>query len=146
MLNKIIIMGRFGRDPEKRCTQNGTPVATFSLAVDRDFKDKNTGERVTDWLDVVAWRQTADFVCKYFTKGRMATVEGRLQSRTYTDRDGIKRKAVEIVADNVYFSDSKAGSAPLPSEGNADERQRLPNQGSDYQELDGEDNGGELPF
>lgn len=143
MLNKIIIMGRFGRDPEKRCTQNGTPVATFSLAVDRDFKDKNTGERVTDWLDVVAWRQTADFVCKYFTKGRMATVEGRLQSRTYTDRDGIKRKAVEIVADNVYFSDSRIGSAPPLSEGNADERQLPPDQGSDFRDVDDE---GELPF
>lgn len=143
MLNKIIIMGRFGRDPEKRCTQNGTPVATFSLAVDRDFKDKNTGERVTDWLDVVAWRQTAEFVSRYFSKGRMATVEGRLQSRTYTDRDGIKRKAVEIVADNVYFSDSRIGSAPPLSEGNADERQFPQPQSGDFQELDDE---GELPF
>lgn len=143
MLNKIIIMGRFGRDPEKHYTQNGTPVASFSLAVDRDFKDKATGERVTDWLDVVAWRQTADFVCKYFTKGRMATVEGRLQSRTYTDRDGIKRKAVEIVADNVYFSDSRAGSPPPPSEGNVDESQLPPEQHSDFQEMDDE---GELPF
>ena len=143
MLNKIIIMGRFGRDPEKRCTQNGTPVATFSLAVERDFKDKNTGERVTDWLDVVAWRQTAEFVSRYFSKGRMATVEGRLQSRTYTDRDGIKRKAVEIVADNVYFSDSRAGSALLLSEGNVDERQLPQTQSGDFQELD---DGGELPF
>ena len=88
MLNKVIVMGRLGRDPEKRYTQNGTPVATFSLAVDRDFKDKQTGERATDWVDVVAWRQTADFVCRYLGKGRVAVVEGRLQTRTYTDREG----------------------------------------------------------
>lgn len=143
MLNKIVIMGRLGRDPEKRHTQNGTPMAAFSLAVDRDFKDKATGERITDWLDVVAWRQTADFVCKYFSKGRMATVEGRLQSRTYTDRDGVKRKAVKIVADNVYFSDSRTGSVPPPSEGNADER-TLPEQPSG--ELKDLEDDGELPF
>ena len=107
MLNRIIIMGRLGKDPELRHTQSGTPVASFSLAVDRDFKDKGTGERVTDWIDVVAWRQTGEFVSRYFTKGRMAVVEGRLQMRDWTDRDGNKRRSAEVVADNVYFGDSK---------------------------------------
>ena len=107
MLNKIIIMGRLGKDPELRHTQSGTPVASFSLAVDRDFKDKGTGERVTDWIDVVAWRQTGEFVSRYFTKGRVAVVEGRLQMRDWTDREGNKRRSAEVVADNVYFGDSK---------------------------------------
>ena len=142
MLNKTILMGRFGRDPEKRYTQNGTPVASFSLAVDRDFKDKSSGERITDWIDVVAWRQTAEFVCKHFTKGRLAVVEGRLQSRTYTDREGVKRKAVELAADNVYFADSKTVSPP-PPEGNADERSLPPQPTNEYNEIDDE---GELPF
>ena len=107
MLNRIIIMGRLGKDPELRRTQQGTPVASFSLAVDRDFKDKGTGERVTDWIDVVAWRQTGEFVSRYFRKGRMAVVEGRLQIRDWTDREGNKRRSAEVVADNVYFGDSK---------------------------------------
>ena len=107
MLNKIFIMGRLTRDPELRRTQTGTPVASFSLAVDRDFKDKSTGERATDFIDVVAWRQTAEFVSRFFTKGRMAIVEGRLQMRDWTDKDGNKRTSAEVVADNVYFGDSK---------------------------------------
>ena len=107
MLNRIIIMGRLARDPELRRTQNGTPVASFRLAVDRDFKDKATGERSTDWIDVVAWRSTAEFVSRFFTKGRMAVVEGRLQMRDWTDKDGNKRIVAEVVADNVYFGDSK---------------------------------------
>lgn len=113
MLNRIIIMGRLARDPELRRTQNGTPVASFRLAVDRDFKDKATGERSTDWIDVVAWRATAEFVSRFFTKGRMAVVEGRLQMRDWTDKDGNKRVAAEVVAENVYFGDSKRdGEAP----------------------------------
>ena len=107
MLNKIFIMGRLTRDPELRRTQTGTPVASFSLAVDRDFKDKSTGERATDFIDVVAWRQTAEFVSHYFSKGRMAVVEGRLQIRDWTDKDGNKRRSAEVVADSVYFGDSK---------------------------------------
>ena len=107
MLNRIIIMGRLTRDPELRHTQTGTAVASFTLAVDRDFKDKSTGERSTDFIDVVAWRQTGEFVSRYFTKGRMAVVEGRLQIRDWTDKDGGKRRSAEIVADNVYFGDSK---------------------------------------
>ena len=107
MLNKIFLMGRLTRDPELRRTQTGTPVASFSLAVDRDFKDKATGERSTDFIDVVAWRQTAEFVSRYFTKGRMAVVEGRLQIRDWTDKEGGKRRSAEVVADQVYFGDSK---------------------------------------
>ena len=107
MLNRIILMGRLTRDPELRHTQSGTAVASFSLAVDRDFKDKSTGERTTDFIDVVAWRQTGEFVSRYFTKGRMAVVEGRLQLRDWTDKEGNKRRTAEVVAENVYFGDSK---------------------------------------
>ena len=111
MLNKIFIMGRLTRDPELRRTQSGTPVTSFSLAVDRDFKSQS-GEKETDFIDVVAWRSTAEFVAKYFTKGRMAVVEGRLQIRDWQDRDGNKRRSAEVIADNVYFGDSR------PSGGN----------------------------
>ena len=107
MLNHIVIMGRLARDPELRHTQSGTPVATFRLAVDRDFKDKNTGERQTDWIDVVAWRGTGEFVSRYFSRGRMAVVEGRLQIREWTDKEGNRRTTAEVVADSVYFGDSK---------------------------------------
>ncbi|MDE6591102.1 MAG: single-stranded DNA-binding protein, partial [Oscillospiraceae bacterium] len=107
MLNHIVIMGRLARDPELRHTQTGTPVASFRLAVDRDFKDKNTGERQTDWIDVVAWRGTGEFVSRYFSRGRMAVVEGRLQMRDWTDKDGNRRTSAEVVAENVYFGDSK---------------------------------------
>lgn len=107
MLNRIILMGRLARDPELRRTQSGTAVASFTLAVDRDFKDKATGEKATDWIDVVAWRNTGEFVSRYFTKGRMAVVEGRLQVRDWTDKDGNKRRSTEVIADNVYFGDSK---------------------------------------
>lgn len=121
MLNRVIIMGRLGRDPELRYTQAGKPVASFSLAVDRDFKDKTTGEKSTDFIDIVAWRQTAEFVSRFFTKGRMAVVEGRLQLRDWTDRDGNKRRTAEVIADNVYFGDSKrdaeAGGYAAPSGG-----------------------------
>ena len=107
MLNKIFLMGRLTRDPEMRHTQNGTAVASFSIAVDRDFKDKRSGEKVTDFVDIVAWRSTAEFVDKYFSKGRMAVVEGRLQIRDWTDKDGNKRRSAEVVADSIYFGDSK---------------------------------------
>lgn len=107
VLNKIFVMGRLVRDPELRRTQSGAPVASFTLAVDRDFKDKQTGERATDFIDVVAWRSTGEFISRYFTKGRMAVVEGRLQMRDWTDKDGNKRRSAEVVADQVYFGDSK---------------------------------------
>lgn len=120
MLNHIVIMGRLARDPELRRTQTGTPVASFRLAVDRDFKDKASGERITDWIDVTAWSYTAEFVSKYFTKGRMAVVSGRLQMRDWTDKNGIKRTSAEIVADSVYWGDSRrdgdgqSAAAPAP--------------------------------
>ncbi|WP_409969581.1 single-stranded DNA-binding protein [Bengtsoniella intestinalis] len=106
MLNKSFIMGRLTRDPELRRTQSGTAVTSFSLAVDRDFKGQN-GERETDFIDCVAWRNTAEFVTKYFAKGRMAVVEGRIQMREYEDKDGKKQRVFEINADSVYFGDSK---------------------------------------
>ena len=149
MLNKIIIMGRLTRDPELRHTQTGTAVASFSLAVDRDFKDKATGDRTTDFIDVVAWRQTGEFVSRYFTKGRMAVVEGRLQIRDWTDKDGGKRRSAEVVADNVYFGDSKrdggdsSGYSAAPAYKNA-APSNFNAGGSDFAEI-GEDDG-ELPF
>ena len=105
MLNRIILMGRLTHDPELRRTQSDTPVCSFSLAVDRDYK--RDGEKETDFIDIVAWRSTADFVSKYFTKGRMAVVEGRLQIRDWMDKEGGKRRSAEVIADNVYFGDSK---------------------------------------
>ena len=110
MLNHITIMGRLTRDPELRRTGSGIAVASFSLAVDRDYSPKDGGERETDFIDCVAWRQTGEFVSKYFTKGRMAVVSGRLQIRNWTDKDGNKRRSAEVVADNVYFGDSKRDS------------------------------------
>lgn len=111
MLNHIVLMGRLARDPELRRTQSGVSVTSFRLACDRDFKTQS-GEKETDWIDVVAWRGTAEFVSKYFQKGRMAIVEGRLQTRDWTDKEGNKRTAVEVVADNIYFGDSKRDGAP----------------------------------
>ena len=110
MLNHITIMGRLTRDPELRRTGSGTAVASFTLAVDRDFAPRDGGERETDFIDCVAWRQTGEFVSKYFTKGRMAVVSGRLQIRGWTDKDGNKRRTAEVVADNVYFGDSRRDS------------------------------------
>ena len=107
MLNHIIIMGRLVRDPELRRTGNGIAVASFTLAVDRDFSGRDGGEKETDFIDCVAWRQTGEFVSKYLRKGRMAAVSGRLQIRSWTDKDGNKRRTAEVVADNVYFADSK---------------------------------------
>ncbi len=107
MLNHIVIMGRLTRDPELRRTGSGIAVASFTLAVDRDFGNRESGERETDFIDCVAWRQTGEFVSKYFTKGSMAVVSGRLQIRSWTDKDGNKRRSAEVVADNVYFGESK---------------------------------------
>ena len=107
MLNHIVLMGRLTRDPELRRTGSGIAVASFTLAVDRDFGSKESGEKETDFIDIVAWRSTAEFVSKYFTKGRMAVVSGRLQIRNWNDKDGNKRRSAEVVADNVYFGDSK---------------------------------------
>ena len=134
MLNHITIMGRLVRDPELRRTGSGIAVASFTVAVDRDFGSRDGGERETDFIDCVAWRQTGEFVSKYFTKGRMIVVSGRLQIRSWNDKDGNKRRTAEVVADNCYFGDSKrdgestgsfggntyggnAYSAPAPSYG-----------------------------
>lgn len=107
MLNHIVIMGRLVRDPELRRTGNGVAVTSFTLAVDRDFGKNENGEKETDFIDCTAWRQTGEFVSKYFSKGRMAVASGRLQIRNWTDKDGNKRRSAEVVADNVYFGDSK---------------------------------------
>ena len=107
MLNHITIMGRLTRDPELRRTGSGIAVASFTVAVDRDFGGRDGGERETDFIDCVAWRQTGEFVSKYFTKGSMMVVSGRLQIRNWNDKDGNKRRSAEVVADNVYFGESK---------------------------------------
>ena len=107
MLNHIVIMGRLTRDPELRRTGSGVAVTSFTVAVDRDFGGREGGERETDFIDCVAWRQTGEFVSKYFAKGRMAVVSGRLQIRNWTDKEGNKRRSAEVVADSVYFGDSK---------------------------------------
>ena len=116
MLNHIVIMGRLGKDPELRRTQIGVAVATFNVAVDRDFKDKATGQRDTDWITCVAWRSTAEFVEKYFSKGSQVLVAGRLQMRDWTDKDGNKRISAEVQAENVYFAGAKTegGQRELP--------------------------------
>ena len=112
MLNHIVLMGRLTRDPELRRTGSGIPVTTFTLAVDRDFGgNRETGEKETDFIDIVTWRNTAEFVSKYFAKGRMAVVSGRLQIRNWNDKDGNKRRSAEVVADNVYFGDSRRDGA-----------------------------------
>lgn len=119
MLNHITIMGRLTRDPELRYTQSQTPVASFTLAVDRDFGGRDGGEKQTDFIDCVAWRQTAEFVNKYFSKGSMAVVAGRLQIRDWNDRDGNKRRSAEVVVENIYFGESKRredGAAPARRE------------------------------
>lgn len=116
MLNHIVIMGRMAKDPELRRTQSGTAVTSFRLAVDRDFKDKQTGARATDWIDCVAWRGTAEFVEKYFSKGSLAVVSGRLQMRDWTDKDGNRRISAEVQADSIYFGGSKRDEGGEPRE------------------------------
>ena len=117
MLNHITIMGRLVRDPELRRTGSGIAVASFTVAVDRDFGSRDGGERETDFIDCVAWRQTGEFVSKYFTKGRMIVVSGRLQIRSWNDKDGNKRRTAEVVADNCYFGDSKRDGDSMGSYG-----------------------------
>lgn len=153
MLNHIVIMGRLTRDPELRYTQSQTPVASFTVAVDRDFGSRDGGEKQTDFIDCVAWRQTAEFVSKYFQKGSMAVVSGRLQIRDWTDREGNKRRSAEINVDNVYFGESRRrdGDAPRSDSRSSyssydDNRSGMgasPAPGG-FSELDDDD--GELPF
>ena len=152
MLNHITIMGRLTRDPELRYTQSQTPVASFSLAVDRDFGSRDGGEKQTDFIDCVAWRSTAEFVSKYFQKGSMAVVSGRLQIRDWTDREGGKRRSAEVVVDNIYFGESRRRDS---SEGSSYDsrssyssyeapRSPSPAPSSPFSDLD--DGDGELPF
>ena len=119
MLNHITIMGRLTRDPELRRTGSGIAVASFTIAVDRDYSGKDGGEKETDFIDCVAWRQTGEFVSKYFTKGRMAVVSGRLQIRKWQNKDGENRYSTEVVADHVYFGDSKKEASGGESYGNS---------------------------
>lgn len=130
MLNHIVLMGRLCADPELRRTNSGTPVTSFTLAVDRDFKSQS-GEKEADFVPVIAWRNTAEFVSKYFTKGRMAVVDGRLQMRNWTDKDGHKRTTAEVVAENVYFGDTKREDSRSQEE-------------PEYAEIQEED--GDMPF
>ena len=140
MLNEIILMGRLTRDPELRYTASNTPVASFSLAVDRDFAPKDGGEKQTDFIDCVAWRQTGEFASKYFQKGSMAAVKGRLQIRDWQDKEGNKRRSAEVVVDNIYFcgkKESPSGGEQVRSE--SDIRSALAIPGEPI-------NDGDLPF
>ena len=154
MLNHIVLMGRLTRDPELRRTQSGLAVTSFTLAVDRDFASKDSGEKATDFIDIVAWRSTAEFVSKYFTKGKQVVVSGRLQIRDWTDKDNNKRRTAEVVADNVYFADSKSSgggqstysdySAPASPSFDSGYSSFSSGYKSEYAEIDDDD--GDLPF
>ena len=143
MLNHIVTMGRLVRDPELRHTQSGIPVCSFTVACDRDYKDAN-GDKATDFIDIVAWRNTADFVSRYFTKGRMAVIDGRLQLRDWTDRDGNKRRSAEILANSVHCGDSKPQNQAAPAPAGAPVSAGVPAGGGyDADDLEGS---GDLPF
>ena len=149
MLNHITIMGRLTRDPELRRTGSGIAVASFTVAVDRDFGGRDGGEKETDFIECVAWRHTGEFVSKYFTKGSMIVVSGRLQIRGWTDKDGNKRRTAEVVADNVYFGDSKregdnAGGFSAPANGGFGGYSAPAAPASDFAML--EDDDAQLPF
>jgi single-strand DNA-binding protein len=156
MYNKAIVMGRLTADPELRQTTTGTSVTSFSIAVNRQFVSRQTGERQVDFLDIVAWRQTAEFVCRYFTKGRPILIEGSIQTRNYTDKNGQNRRAWEIIADSAHFADARPNdggggggmpdSRPMPQEGH---QQMAPAPAyasgniDDFAEIDDD---GDLPF
>lgn len=136
MLNHIVIMGRFTHNPELRRTSSGIACCNFSLACERDIASTQTGQRETDFIDCVAWRNTAEFVSKYFSKGSMAAVSGRLQIRSWTDKNGNSRRTAEILCDNIYFGSTKTAATPAAPEPQAP--------GADYPELTDKDEG--LPF
>ena len=144
MLNRIVLMGRLTRDPELRRTGSGVAVTSFTIAVDRDFSSKDSGEKETDFIDCVAWRQTGEFVSKYFTKGRMAVVSGRLQIRNWTDKDGNKRRTAEVIAENVYFGDSKKDETDNGYTGFIKNPDPQPAPANDFAMLDDDD--AQLPF
>lgn len=150
MLNHITIMGRLTRDPELRYTQSQTPVASFTLAVDRDFTGRDGGEKQTDFIDCVAWKATAEFVNKYFTKGSMAVVSGRLQLRDWTDRYGGKRRSAEVVVNNMYFGESKkqtdSGATGQQNYSTQNTAAQTANYKPAFTELGPADDDGELPF
>lgn len=137
MLNYIVLQGRFCKDPELRRTQSGTAVSSFTLAVSRDFSDKDK----TDFIDIVAWKSTAEFVSKYFSKGRTAVVSGRLQMRDWTDREGNKRRSAEVIAESVYFGDGKRET--LASNTDNSDTSDTSYGYSDFEEINNED---DLPF
>lgn len=143
MLNHITIMGRLTRDPEYRTTSSNLSVANFSVAVDRDFPGQS-GEKETDFIDCVAWRKTAEFLIKYFTKGAMIVVSGRLQIRPWTDKDGNKRRTAEIVADNIYFGGSKRDADAGTYRPSTPTYGPVPSPASNFELLDGPDE--QLPF
>ena len=142
MLNRVCLLGRLVADPELRSTGSDIPVTSFTIAVNRSYV-KSGEERKADFIDIVAWRNTAEFICKYFRKGQLMAIEGSLQTRNYTDRDGNKRKAVEVLADNAYFAEPRRDNysqgdsfqAPAPSFSSGDS--------SDFEEIAGDD---DLPF
>ena len=151
MLNSVCLMGRLAADPELRHTQTQTPVTSFRIAVDRTFQPKGQ-EKVTDWIDIVAWRNTAEFVSKYFRKGSMIAIQGSIQTRSYTDKEGNKRTAVEVLADNVFFGDSKRDGGNAPAVNRFDSQVPQFNEAppafstassGDFEEILGDD---ELPF
>lgn len=142
MLNHITIMGRLSKDPELRRTNSGTAVVSFSIACDRDYSGKDGGEKKVDWIECVAWRNTAEFISKYFSKGRMIVVDGRLEIRDYTDKDGNKRRTAEINVTNAYFGDSKKDGAE--SQQGAYDSNYAPVGTPDFAEITGVDD--ELPF
>jgi len=147
-MNHIVIMGRLTRDPERRETQSGTPVTSFTLAVDRRFKSKDSGERKADFINVVGWDKLGDFVSRYFVKGKMAAVSGRLEVREWTDKENNKRWNTEVIADNVYFTGDTRGDGPPAASSNPKEGfgggYTTPVESSDFAELDVDD--GDLPF
>lgn len=145
MLNKVILMGRLTADPEHKQTPSGVSVTSFSIAVERNFEDKSTGKRQADFITIVAWRQTADFICKYFSKGRMIAIEGSLQTRNYEDKQGNKRTAVEVIADHAYFADSKQAEASQTAGSKFPEPPPSGNFSmGDFEEIDTDDS--DLPF
>ena len=143
MLNHITIMGRLTRDPELRRTGSGTAVASFTVAVDRDYSGKDS-EKKTDFIDCVAWRQTGEFISKYFAKGRMIVVDGRLEMRDWTDKDGNKRRSAEVIVENAYFGDSKRDTEQTSAPANYGSYATPAAPASDFAMLDGDDL--QLPF
>lgn len=153
MLNKVILMGRLTADPEHKQTPNGISVTSFSIAVERNFTEKGSDKRKADFINIVAWRQTADFICKYFAKGRMIAIEGSIQTRNYEDKQGNKRTAFEVIADQVYFADSKSSSEGSQEGTKSDKPNIFPGEPppsgksfgiGDFEEIDTDDS--DLPF